>query len=425
MTSPLASSARIPALDGWRGVAFHALIFFFAVAIVIARRPDAVFRAQFYAEDGQIWFADAYNQGWWRSLFQPHTGYFQTLPRLAVGFALLVPFSRAPLVLNSIAIAFQAMPAVLLISPRSSEWGTLRFRAALAAMYLALPNNFEISMGITESQWILVLISVILVEASTPQTTRGKAFDASILTLSGLTGPFCLPLLLIAVFAYWTRRDPWRRVQLCIIAAACLVQLCGLLIVDPNGRNTPPLGATPEWFIRILSGQVYLGALLGPNQLSLGHGRPFFIFLLCVAILGTVLIAKCVAKSSMNLRLFLIFSAILFTLSLASPIAYPPPGQTKWEMIAAAHSIRYWFFPTLAFAWSLLWCARSQSKSARIVSRVLLFLMCFGVVRDFRHPPFVDEHFAAYAQQVESASPGEEINIPENPRGWKMQLVKR
>ncbi len=113
----------------------HCAIFLLACAVLISRRPDAIFHAQFWAEDGHVLIADAYNFGWWQALFQVHTGYYQTLPRLGAALALLVPLTVAPLVLNSIAIVIQALPASLLLLPRFAPWGSLRFRAMLAGMY--------------------------------------------------------------------------------------------------------------------------------------------------------------------------------------------------------------------------------------------------------------------------------------------------
>src|SRR5271170_3385884 len=147
----------------------YVVIFICACGIVIARRPDAIFNAQFFAEDGVNWFADAYNRGWWTALFIPNVGYYQTFARLAASFALLVPFSTAPLVLNSIAIAVQAIPVNLMLCTRSSEWGNLQTRAVLAALYLALPASVEIHAGITNSQWILALIALLLLVARVPR----------------------------------------------------------------------------------------------------------------------------------------------------------------------------------------------------------------------------------------------------------------
>src|SRR5208282_5718589 len=88
----------------------HGAIFLLACAVIVWRRPDAFFHAQFYAEDGHVWFADAYNLGWWPALFHTFAGYFETLPRLVASLALLVPLALVPLFFNIIAIAFQTLP---------------------------------------------------------------------------------------------------------------------------------------------------------------------------------------------------------------------------------------------------------------------------------------------------------------------------
>ena len=185
----------------------HAVIFLVAFAVIVSRRPDAVFHPQFYSEDGYVWFADAYNLGWWPALFRTWAGYFQTLPRLVASLALLVPFSRVPLLLNIAAIFFQILPANLLLSSRSSVWGSLRFRIILASMYLVLPNCDEVYRGITNAQWSLVLCVFMLLVARAPRSTGERFFDVLILLLSGLTGPFCIFLSPIAIFLAWKHRE--------------------------------------------------------------------------------------------------------------------------------------------------------------------------------------------------------------------------
>lgn len=101
-------------------VALHILIFALVFVLLVSRRPDAVFHPQFYAEDGTVWFADAYNFGWaaithlayrnWNS------AYFSLLTRLVAELALSFPFSKAPLVFNLVALSVAALPVNLLIS---------------------------------------------------------------------------------------------------------------------------------------------------------------------------------------------------------------------------------------------------------------------------------------------------------------------
>lgn len=414
-------SAHQPGIRPWQ----HGAIFLFACAILVTRRPDAIFHAQFWAEDGHVWFADAYNLGWWHALFQVHTGYFQTFPRLGASLALLAPFALAPLVLNLLAIAVRALPANLLLSARSSAWGAVRFRALFAGIYLALPNSKEMSFGITESQWILALCVFLLLVAFKPQSFAGRIFDIFIFLLCGLTGPFCITLFPIALYLAWREHDRWRWATAGLLAALCLIQAWALLIVDPAGRSSAALGASPALFARILAGHVFLATLLGGNGLAANPSSWLLVFLICVAVGGVVFVAFSFFISPLPFRLFLLLATVLFVLALISPTGWVPEGMTAWANLAAGTGIRYWFFPTLAFAWSILCCIRSRTALLRIVSAVLLLMMCFGIIRDWRHPAFKDMRFTEYARHFEAAPAGTVVNIPENPAGWTIRLVKR
>jgi hypothetical protein len=402
----------------------HCIVFLLSCAVLISRRPDSIFHAQFWAEDGHVFFADAYNSGWWASLFHTNVGYFHALPRLGAALALLVPLGRAPLVLNLIATAAQAIPVNVLLCSRSSVWGSLRYRALLAAIYLALPNSRELAAITTNSQTLLALSAFLLLVAAAPRSVAGRIFDILFLLLAGLSGPYCIFLLPIALFLASRYRDRWRWAPVGALAVSCLVQAWGLLIVSPAARHHSKLGASPESFAHLLAGQVYLETLLGKNGLAFRPTPEVSIFLISVAIAGTVLVAICFVKSALQMRLFFLFSAVVLAASLVSPVIRPSAEYTAWEQMANNSGIHYWFFPTLAFAWSLIWCIHSRIAVLKYVSACLLLLMCFGIVRDWRHPAFQDLHFAEYAQRFEAAPPGPAVNIPINPPGWEMRLVK-
>jgi hypothetical protein len=396
-----------------------------AIAVIISRRPDAIFHAQFYAEDGHVWYADAYNYGWWPSFLRAHTGYFQTLPRLGASLALLLPLSLAPLVLNIIAIAVRAIPVNLLLSSGSAPWGSLRFRFLLAGMYLVVPNQAEMSCGITESQWLLALSAFLVLVTTAPRTGPGKLFDVVLLLLCGLTGPFCIVLLPFAFLLARKQSDRWHWERVGVLLVLCLIQVWALLVVDPAGRKETALGATPGLFARILGGQVYLGTLLGGNGLAARSGHSLFTLLVCAAIGGSVLVAICFVRARLQMKLFLLLATIFFVLALISPTGAVADGMSAWENLAGGPGIRYWFFPTLGFAWSIVWCTQSRSGALKTVSAVLLCTMCFGIIRDWRHPAFRDMHFADDARRFETATAGTAVTIPENPEGWNLTLVKR
>jgi hypothetical protein len=420
MTRLQAFSARIATLDGWRRVVFYVAIYLFACAVVIARRPDAILHAQFFAEDGHVWFADAYNFGWWPALFRPQVGYFQTLPRLGAALALLVPFSFAPLVLNVIAVAIQAVPVPVLLSSRSAPWGPLGFRALLAALYLFLPNTRDLSSVVTNSQWILALVALVLLVALPPRSWIARAFDLAVFVLCSLTGPFCIFLLPVAFVLWWGRRQEfWPRVTFAILFFGCVTQICTLLL-NSAARPHPVLGASLEWFARLLAGDIYLGTILGGNIFSL---RLSTEMIACLAILGTVVLFVSAASAPIGMRCLLLFSALLFAAALVSPTTAPPPGATAWRMLAGVEGARYWFFPGLAFAWSLAYCTRSSARLVRGTAIGLLVLMTVGFVRDFRYPAFVDLS-GGYAERLAQTPPGATLTVPINPSGWDMRLVK-
>jgi hypothetical protein len=408
----------------------HAAIFLFAFAVIVSRRPEAIFHAQPYAEDGHVWYADAYNLGWWPALFHTWTGYFITLPRLAASLSLLVPFAWFPLTLNLIAISFQALPVNLLLSERSAAWGDPRFRCLLAAMYLILPNCGEVGNGITDANYLVGLSAFLLLVASPPKSAVGKVCDICILLVLGLSAVFCIFLFPIAVFLVWRNREFqdrkfWTRVQLGVITLSCAVQSYALLFLAPAARTHRAFGASPALFVRLLSGHVYLATLLGSNDVATRAGNGILIFLSVVAILGSILVVFCLFQSSLAMKMFLLFSGMLFAASLIAPVEWGRPDMPVWQVMAASPNHRYWFFPTLAFAWCLLWCYRNSRRFLKIASGVLLLIMFIGVARDWHHRAFADVHFAESVKRFEAAPAGAVVVIPESPNGWQMTLVKK
>jgi len=412
-----------------RGASFplwqHGVVFLLTCALLITRRPDAIFHPQFWAEDGAAFFAQSYNLGWAHALVRPCNGYFHAIPRLVAALALLAPLRFVPLIMNAFAIAFWALPVNLLLSARSAAWGSLKQRAFMACGYLAAPNCIEVCFGLANSQWFLAVSAFLLLVAVQAKTRSSRIADLLFFALVGLTGPFCLFLLPIAIIVAWKRGGPWRWGASGLFAAGCLIQACSLLILDPLGRIQHPLGASPSLLIRLLGGQIYLGALFGGNSLTNSSSSIVFALLVCASVAGTALLVFCFFQSGLEMRLFLAFAAMVFAASLMSSQMEDPLGQPIWAIFTESPGLRYWFFPTLACVWSILWAARSRINGVQAVSAILLCAMCFGVVRGWRKRTLPDLHYAEYVKRFEKAPIGTVALIPENPIGWSIRLVKR
>jgi len=403
----------------------HLLVFVVAYALVITRKPDAILHAQFWAEDGKAWFADAYNLGPWLPFLRAEAGYFQTLPRIAADISLLAPLWLAPLVLNIVAIGVHVLPVNFLLSARSAVWGHKWLRALLAATYIAIPSSPEICANITNEQWILALCALLLLVGS-PATSRADRYiDAAVLTLSGLTGPFCIFLLPIAIITALRRADRWRWVPVAVLTACCVIQAIGLTIVSPSARTAwGILGAKVELLVRIIGGNIFLGALIGANNIAVAPGAQALTILAIAASAGLLITAVALLYAPVPMRLMALYASLLVAAALTLPSSYAPPGTTQWEMIARAGGVRYWYLPTLVFIWLLIYGVFSRNRAFKVLSGTLLCCVCFGIAIQWRRPAFQEMHYDAELQRLEAAPPGTSLWIPINPAGWHMRLVK-
>lgn len=404
----------------------HGAIFLLSCALIVSRRPDAIFQAQFWNEDGHVFFADAYNFGWWPALFRTYEGYYHALPRLGAALALLAPLTLAPLVLNTIAICVQALAVNVLLCLRSSAWGSLRARFLLAGIYLALPNSFEMNATITNSQWILALIAFLLLVMPRPRNNMERVADVCVLLLCGLSGPFCIFLFPIALYAAWRHRERWRWVRAGLIFMTCLVQARSLLNGGFAGRPHVELGANLVLLARVLAGQLYLGSLFGVSPVAAFPGRWLATVLIAIAVGGTLYLSICFMRSREEMRLLLIFAGMILAAAMIAPTPGQMGGTTFW-WVALAHGsgARYWYFPDLALAWTIVGFAQSRTRSLQVISVALLCVMSLGIALRWEHPAFRDAHWAEYAKSFETAPAGTAVTIPESTPGWNLMLIKR
>lgn len=411
-------------IDAREGLGIYWLIASLAAAVVLTvlRSPSYFTRAQFWAEDGKVFFAQAYNDGWLHSLTLPVSGYLCTLPRLAAGAAVLAPFVRAPLVMALVGLLFQAIPVPILLSPRCRNWAPLSFRLLFAAVYIGIPNARDVHVVCTNTLWHLGLAVTLLAFAAAPRSLAGRSFDAAMFLLASVSGPFAILLIPFFLIFWWIRRQQWTLVMLAMVAAGSLLQIV-ILRNYASERHIRVVGATVARFIRILGGDIFLGALRGST--AYGYRESLFRCLISLLI-GVALITYCWLRASAEVRLFFLFSISVLAASLRSPIISPNSPLLPWEALLEVASLRYWYFPGIIFLWSVLWCAwEARSRLFRVAGVLLALLLVQGIVRDWRVPPLEDLHFSEYAAQFEAAPRGASVTIPINPPGWSMDLIKR
>jgi hypothetical protein len=406
------------------GLAMKWLVASFVVALIaiFSRSPGMFTHAQFYAEDGAIWYADAYNFGWLHSLTLPDGGYFNTLQRLGGGLAQLVPFQQAPLVMALMGLVLQALPVPVLLSSRCERWAPLPMRMAFAAAYVGIPNAHEIHVVCTNSQWHLAVVLGLLAFATTPRGVAGKIFDIVVVGLGAVSGPYGILLLpLLAVF-WFARRQKWTAFIFGVLAAGAVLQAISLLH-HTYQRNTGYLDAKVSLFIRLLGGNAFIGALLGSHRFGL---RLPFVVSLCMLLLGVALCVYCAMSLSAEVRLFFVYCVLIFVGGLRAP-GMPLNVTNLWDVLLTIPSQRYSFFPGLALIFAILWCAWfARNRVIRMTGAALTLALCIGVCTDWKVPALPRLDLRQQAAMLNAAKPGEHVVLPVYPGGdWQIGLVKK
>ena len=396
-------------------------VFLLVLAALLTRRPGLFLHAQFYAEDGRVWFAQAYNAGWLHSLTLPEGGYLNTLQRLVAGIALLVPFRWAPLVMAIAGLLLQVLPVTVLLSARCRSWGRLSLRCVFAVIYVGLPNSLEVHVVLTNAQWHLALLMVLIAFAEPPVAWGSRLSDLQLFAIGSVSGPFCIVLLPLMLVYAWMRKQSWSIVLAGVAAPGALLQL-GLIVT--RARSTTVLGATPVLFLRLLGGHIFVGSILGSSGLASWHGTAPLAVTLLADIFGIALMGYAMRWMSVAMRFFVVFCGLIFVASLHTPLF--PGSMPLWQQLAVDGGGRYWFLPMLAFLWSAAWCALYAPSRAWSRAAVCVFLlMPIGVARNWFHRGFEDEHFPVYAARLQAAQHGEKLVIPIVPSGLSMELVKK
>jgi hypothetical protein len=395
-------------------------------AALVSRSPSVVFRPQFWAEDGQLFYQQAHALGFLHTLIIPYGGYLLTLPRLTAGLSLLLPLFLAPLLFNLVALLVQCLPAVYLFSARMQNIGPLPARILLAFLYIGVPNVAKVHGNLSNAQWHLAVLCCLILLAPPPRSVRAAAFDVTVLSLGAFTGPFAICLLPVAVVVAWSRRDMWTVRRAGILCLGALVVPATVLL---SARPKPPagLGASFPAFCRIVAFQVFVPVFRGVNNSAQLAQHPVLLSLVSYAVtaVGLAILTYVFLRGSMEVRCFLLFAAILLAASLAKPLA--SASEPQWLALQRQGSThRYWLMPELAVAVAVVWlAARAPNRIARAVSAALLCVMLIVDVAYWRLPDLPDLHFDTYVAAFKALPIGAHIQIPINPPGWSLELTKK
>ncbi|MGA7173347.1 MAG: hypothetical protein WB020_07195 [Candidatus Dormiibacterota bacterium] len=395
-----------------------------ALLLLISRQPSAVVNPQLFAEDGRVWFQNAYQFGAFPPLLWPYLGYLETFQRLIAGAALLLPLSLVPAFFIWVSLVVEVLPVAFLTSDRLAPLlPRRRVRLLIALGYLVIPAVQMSTLYLTQTQWCLAVLAVLVVLAPRSKRPGWRAFDFAAVALSGLSGPYALFLAPAALALAWIRRTRGQVALGVLVVTLALLQTGVLIHNLPAQRSAVLVAVHLNWLVgaelvatRMILVPV-LGTPLGFYASQLG-GAPL---LLATLTLGAVILAVAIRHSSIEERLAVAVGLLTLVATMAAERHLWP------EMLHSSGVLRYWFFPTMTWLVILAIVAfRSRTYLLRPLAVVLLCLAFLaGGLSTWEFPAVPNRHFQAAARQFKRATPGQDVRFQEDPPGWSFLLTKR
>lgn len=403
------------------------LVFALLGLLLLARQPEDLLRPQFNAEEGSIFFQQAYNDGFWSTLFAPASGYFHLTLRLTAGLALLVPLELAPLVFKLVAFAIQMLPvAYLLAADVPGFVATPLFRVLAAAVYVAGPNSMEPYLNVLNSQWHLTLAACLILLAGPRPGRLRRTVDAGVLLLFATSGPFSLVCAPLALWSWWRNRRRgsdrrWSTGPVIALAGAALQLILLLTGSRAAGAATGFSVPSAAEIVRIVGLNGVCNGLLGlkftvQNHQAFPPGAAF----VAAAILPALAL---VAVRLRNLALLVLF--VLAAASVAVVFLFPLNDPRLW--LDPNFAPRYFFFTMLFVVFSALALAERGGRWRWVALPALASALLIGVYGDYRIPAAPDTHWRDQIAAFRSLPPGTTFFIPvyPQPTEWGLTLLRR
>ena len=394
--------------------------------LVVVRSPENLATPQFYAEDGRLFFQEAYNDGFLAPLTRPTAGYLNTLPRLMSGAALLVPLEQAPLVVAILALLVQMLPVFYLLSSRAASiLPSFSGRALVALIYVILPNSDEVYVSGTNTQWHLMLVGAMILLLPPAASRLGRAAEGILMTIFAFTGPGSLLLLPVALFLLRRRFASGIKLPggaaLGAVVAGAATQVVFLVMSPRIASGTVALLAAigPREIAGILSTHAFYDSFLGEQRFtrmyeSFGLVR-HLAGLLVLALLGWSVVRHRVRPLLLlgYLALAIMFLSLLFPSNELKPLLQPWFGS------------RYYFHATF-----FIFCAVADLLTRRgpwLVLGIVLAvpLAVLAVPSDFFLPKWPDTHYRDQIDRFRTLPAGARCFIPILPEQWGMTLARK
>jgi hypothetical protein len=193
--------------------------------LVCIDMPQIIVQGRFWAEEGTIFFENAWVMAPASALFTSYGGYLNLIANAATLAARwFVPLPMAPYVTIATGLVFQLCPPLLLLTARDAWLQKLPVRVAGLLLLLLVPASQEVWLQTLHCQFELLLCCAIILACDIATGWRA-VLRLALLTLAPLTGVVCMTLGPLFLLRAVMDRSGARLVQTVALGVPALVQL--------------------------------------------------------------------------------------------------------------------------------------------------------------------------------------------------------
>jgi hypothetical protein len=398
----------------------------FIFLLLFLKRPDALLAAQFFAEDGRIFFHDQLLFGAGEAFLLPYAGYLLFVPRTVAMLGSLFPIEAAPTIYNAAALLIAACCCAVFCLP-AFRWiiasDALRF--AVCCLIATALDSGELSGTITQIQWYLQLAGILLVLYYSREEFPHKVWVDALLAVFLLVISLSVPLMiLVAPAAVWMvlRARGTAKIPAVALLAGVAVQL----YVYANagmGRGQSVLFNFREV---IPSTGVYLafrpvlGSLMGRAPAAALSARGTFIpsLLVGIAVLLwlTWLWRKADSQTRWNVRGCLYFAVA------SAMLAVGARNLPRSSQAITFGGERYFYLASCCLVLLVAITFERFAWNPWVKVAALAVIFAAGLWGNFKVPAYADFHWDLYCEriaqwedEVRSAGVVHAISVPLNP----------
>ncbi len=411
---------------GGRRFLVPALLVIFAM-LVCLRMPQIIIKGRFWAEEGTVFFHNAWTMKPAEVLLISFGGYLNLIANASTLAARwLLPLRLAPYLTILVGLLFQLCAPLLLLTARDRWLESVYVRIVALFLLLLIPGAEEIWLQTLHCQFQLALCCGIILALET-EPGKGRLFRYALLLLAPLCGPVAIAILpLFLARAALERSLPRLRQAVALTVGAVIQMLFFFHAVPGRGYSLNPITFLDVFTVRHL----YL-PFLGIAQTSLvaplirarrmaGYvplRATFLPILVFVPFLVATLRREC------DRAAFWLLTAG----GLLAGASYFGAIGGVVTLLVARGSDRYTFAPQALFSLAALALAATGLRwSAMLASCSVLWLLIIGGIAYF-NPWDVVGNGPPWRREVIAwqADPSHRLQVWPERQGWSLSLDPR